>query len=136
MKNLKLFHTCWLNARLCKHSNAIGEIALHTQNRNFQSYSYQQIIFNEITENPKCVSNFLLLAARFHMFRSRCHEVKPCLQVYKKEIHVFRNIERYNVCNSRIDNNLSKWYNVNTSPDDDAVITDQYINDYLNGMAL
>ena len=82
--------------------------------------SAQKVIFNIIDDNPCKVVNLLFLVAKYHVYSMRCAGKLPNIRLYKQEVYLMRDIEKYNATvNGKLALHMKKWYNirVNTGVD-------------------
>ena len=74
------------------------------------------VIYNTIHPRPGHVANFMLIVAKFHIFRSKCNNETPSITACKAEVYLMYRIEEYNAINSnRCSKHNKKWKIVNTS---------------------
>ena len=101
-----------------------------------ERYEPIENILNKIDNDERHVINFIFLAAKFHIYRSRCARNKPSIVTFKREIENYRNTEKYNVTkNNTIEKHMRKWHNVRIARSD-YVIRYQVFNDYIDNMDL
>ena len=87
-----------------------------TENIDNVPWSAQNFVYNSIDPHGGHILNFLLLVAKYHIFRAKCNNEKPNFNVCKAEILMMHNIELYNAtkCN-RYEKHIKKWKTVNTT---------------------
>ena len=94
-----------------------------------------QIIFNNLNEKVSCVSNFLFLVAKYHIYRRRCIGNLPYTYAYKNEVYFYRNVEKYNVAvKNKVGKHNYKWHGIKERPNLDSCTSDQFISDYITEM--
>ena len=92
------------------------------------------IIFNEIEENAKNVTNFIFLMAKYHVYSCKHTKRELDIHIFQAIVEKVPNIERYNaVKDNKMAQHLRKWHNVSEFSGND-VINDEYISDYLNNI--
>ena len=95
----------------------------------------KECMFNVITEDASQVTNLLFLVAKYHVYRMRCAQKLPSVSMFKKEILLIRDIEKYNArVNNKMEKHFKKWYNINLSPDVEEIVPDEVIRDYIDKM--
>ena len=73
----------------------------------------EQIIFNNINQNFKAVDNCIVLIMKYYIYRTRCLNEKLNVQVCKKFIKDFHDIEEYQApLNDKLNLHITKWSHI------------------------
>ena len=73
----------------------------------------EQIIFNNINQNFKAVDNCIVLIMKYYIYRTRCLNEKLNVQVCKKFIKDFHDIEEYQApLHDKLNLHITKWSHI------------------------
>ena len=100
----------WNNLIVC-----INKILKDKNEIRLLEWKLENIIYNKVHPRANHVINFIILAAKFHIFRAKCNIEEPNYLEFKYEIILLYKIEKYNANKSnRIGKNNEKWDKIDT----------------------